>query len=497
MALQRNIDVRAQGNLGVRRTLGLCLKGIRHRLLRSLLTLAVIALAVAFFMYLLGESALVRAVGGGVSSDLAERRHAVVLLARLFEPPSRPVLTRRLAEAAARAERRTEFARVTGWHLGNDKRLGNLCVLAREEQRYLAFVAEQPPGRALILFGRRTGRDALAHLADPAHRPAFLEALAAMPDAHVPGRLPAFLAFLDVYADYERDLAAFNADWRVALDRLAASLAPRLAGVAPDAWLREAASADLDAWAGDVAALGFAVTPADARLAQAQLRERALIDVLTTKLGAPATVDAWRRLFRERKPLSIEARLLQLDDPRAIEALAWPADRAAELPALAAALRREARLNRFEQSLAGRVTGDEAGARLGERQLFLLVISFLVCMVGIANAMLMSITERFREIATMKCLGATDRFILVQFMMEAGLLGVAGGLAGMAAGAVVALLRATGEFGLYVFAHIQPGALAIAAVGSWLAGILLAVLASVYPAWAASRMAPMDAMRIE
>jgi ABC-type antimicrobial peptide transport system permease subunit len=127
----------------------------------------------------------------------------------------------------------------------------------------------------------------------------------------------------------------------------------------------------------------------------------------------------------------------------------------------------------------------------------LLLISFLVCMVGIANAMLMSITERFREIATMKCLGATDRYVLLQFMMEAGLQGAAGGVLGLLAGFLIANLKGAVELQGYLFAYWPAGGLVLAGAVSLVAGILLSVLASIYPAWSASRMAPMEAMRVE
>ena len=46
------------------------------------------------------------------------------------------------------------------------------------------------------------------------------------------------------------------------------------------------------------------------------------------------------------------------------------------------------------------------------KQRWIIILSLLVCVVGIVNAQLMAVTERFREIGTMKCLGALDRFIL-------------------------------------------------------------------------------------
>ncbi|HOT52163.1 MAG TPA: hypothetical protein PLI07_14365, partial [Candidatus Hydrogenedentes bacterium] len=53
-------------------------------------------------------------------------------------------------------------------------------------------------------------------------------------------------------------------------------------------------------------------------------------------------------------------------------------------------------------------------------QVWLAAISLLVCVVGITNAMLMSVTERYREIGTMKCLGALDWFVVKLFLIEAG-----------------------------------------------------------------------------
>src|SRR5262249_9292677 len=68
-----------------------------------------------------------------------------------------------------------------------------------------------------------------------------------------------------------------------------------------------------------------------------------------------------------------------------------------------------------------RVAVDEVTARLQEqeahaRQIWLVVMSLVVCTVGISNSMLMSVTERFKEIGTMKCLGALDSFIVKLFL---------------------------------------------------------------------------------
>ena len=69
-------------------------------------------------------------------------------------------------------------------------------------------------------------------------------------------------------------------------------------------------------------------------------------------------------------------------------------------------------------------------------------MALLVCFVGIMNSMLMSVTERFKEIGTMKCLGALDRFIVTLFFIEAGLMGLIASAAGLVSGLVYHRIRA-------------------------------------------------------
>lgn len=135
--------------------------------------------------------------------------------------------------------------------------------------------------------------------------------------------------------------------------------------------------------------------------------------------------------------------------------------------------------------------------RLGERMRWLLIVSMMVCVFGIANAMLMAVAERFREIATLKCLGALDGFIMLMFVLEASMLGLAGGLAGSILGAIIGTGRMLASFGGLMLTGFPFGDLLFAILISLLFGVVLAALASIYPSLKAARLAPMEAMRIE
>jgi len=152
-----------------------------------------------------------------------------------------------------------------------------------------------------------------------------------------------------------------------------------------------------------------------------------------------------------------------------------------------------------------RPRGQEERARLEAERVssrfrgaFIVVVSLLVTVIGISNAMLMSVTERFRDIGTMKCLGALSSFVRTIFLLEASFMGAVGGALGVVLGFVFAvasyLLPYGTELALVALGQ-HPGQLALAAMGSLVAGVALSVMAALYPATLAARMVPADALR--
>jgi predicted lysophospholipase L1 biosynthesis ABC-type transport system permease subunit len=131
------------------------------------------------------------------------------------------------------------------------------------------------------------------------------------------------------------------------------------------------------------------------------------------------------------------------------------------------------------------------------KQRWIIILSFLVCIVGIVNAQLMAVTERFREIGTMKCLGALDRFVLRLFVLEAGMQGLAGSLAGALAGAAFALLSCLVRFGAGGLEHVAATDVLTSIAAATGFGLLLSLAGVIYPALVAARMQPVEAMRVE
>jgi putative ABC transport system permease protein len=128
---------------------------------------------------------------------------------------------------------------------------------------------------------------------------------------------------------------------------------------------------------------------------------------------------------------------------------------------------------------------------------WLLALALMVAFVGILNSMLMSVTERFREIGTMKCLGALDEFIIKLFLIESLIQGTVGTALGLALGLVTSIAGALMNYGSFVWRAFPWWDVAESASVSLVVGIGLTVVGALYPAWHASRMQPIEAMRVE
>jgi ABC-type antimicrobial peptide transport system permease subunit len=117
-------------------------------------------------------------------------------------------------------------------------------------------------------------------------------------------------------------------------------------------------------------------------------------------------------------------------------------------------------------------------------------VSLLVGGIGIMNIMLVSVTERTREIGIRKALGATRRVILFQFLIEALVICVVGGIAGVAVGTGMLVVM---EHGFGWTTTLAPQAMAGAVAFAAAVGLGFGV----WPARRAARLDPIAALRYE
>jgi ABC-type antimicrobial peptide transport system permease subunit len=125
----------------------------------------------------------------------------------------------------------------------------------------------------------------------------------------------------------------------------------------------------------------------------------------------------------------------------------------------------------------------------------LVFLSLLMALVGITNSMLMSVTERFKEIGTLKCLGATNSFIVKVFFIEALIVGlIASAIGGIVGFCVILITRflTQASDAAALWDHFLPVVLVATALGT-----VITIVAAIVPAIQAARLPAAAALRVE
>jgi putative ABC transport system permease protein len=214
-----------------------------------------------------------------------------------------------------------------------------------------------------------------------------------------------------------------------------------------------------------------------------QLRNSVRVnDVLVMPIGA-----AIRNLYDEAPTISITAHVVDESQMQAAKGQ------------VAAYLRQRHGVEKdeegeWEDDFSLGTKQDILGARQEAAQTFsllliaLAVVSLVVGGIGIMNVMLVSVTERTREIGIRLAVGARQRDVVAQFLLEAALLSAASGLLGIAFGALALPLAAVLNQGMVL---LDPGSIPL----SFGVALLTGVAFGLYPALRAARLDPVEALR--
>ena len=485
------IVVKDQVHLGAARCFGLAISSMSYRFFRSAVTVSVLALAVAFLAHMLSYGVISHQTTLAAYNELKGKTAYGEWVRRLTAPDLEGTIIQNLARG--RTDRLAEYqawsgAAETDWSAAQET--------ARRIEAVYAYFQDLPPAAQAILTANLDPPAALQRLSAPGQFDAFASHLAELKIEPPLSSLDALRRLVD--ADRPMVLALVQrvqAGQRAAIGRIRDAFGSR----PPRDYLAEA-SPQL---AGVLEREGFRIDRGTLDHISVMARDDEDLARLTAALDVPAVKMAVGQVLGlERAAVNVSRVLEQMTSSKRA---AWLAGLLAEQPGGAGRLD-GARIRSLAEEAAretrlAKVVGDDVPE---ERQGLLAVpawmqwligLSFLVCTVGVANAMTMAVTERFSEIATMKCLGAMDGVVMLLFLFESGLQGLIGAAAGLAVGIGLAAVRALAGYGSLV---VMPWADILLAAGICLAaGLFLSVVGAVGPAWMAARLAPMEAMRIE
>lgn len=488
------IEARDQVALGPARGLQLALSGMSYRMFRSSVTIAILALAVAFLTHMVAYGIMNQRAQRSAETELEHTRALGQVIARLNAVDPKPVVVRELARDDS--PRLREYRRWAGVAPGELDRARRAAAGLKTAARYLDAL---PVAAHAVLVGDYTSEELFDSLADPGRFKVFARQVSDLKIAPPLGSIGAFEQLIVS----ERPVLVSVVDAIVAGHARAIDQVKR---AYPERATAELTAAPPGDFLSVLDAAGFSLSRADLPAVSRFAQRGEDLKLINRLILAPDTrAKIARDSDIELGEVNFDSVMSYVEGSKRRCNWLGGVLRDAQAPArltgervadLAHGYVRERKL----AEAAGPEGSESEASFLGmsERNAWLIVLSFLVCVVGVANAMLMSVTERFTEIATMKCLGAMDGFVMMMFVFEATIQGLIGGVIGLVLGSLLAVLRGLVEFGsLIAGASSAAGPIGLGMLLALLVGMLLAAVAAVGPSFIAARLAPMEAMRVE
>lgn len=487
-------EIKEQVKLPIRRCLELVVDGIQFRLLRSLVSVAIVGLAVAFMATVLSKSLIERQVVVSVDNFTYPRRLLVSWINRLSAPISDHELSRVLCEITPSSVRWKEFIR---WCGCTDVELQSLQEVVKKEKKYLRFFNELSEGKRRAMVGQVGGYQIFHQLQKPEVFEKF-ESELKWAGKKFHGSISKFREFL---ISWHATLPIREKIIRGHDEAIA-----KVSGLLGAKPVQEIIAEFDDDMKAKLESAGFHIPPDELEIMVHEARKNLEFKKISewfenaTFRNRFASRYGFKDMKRHTQDVIFAYASTKSGAERVIKILKEANIKldmeAPELCNIAQQYIEHKRLTEMEMNVEV-LRQEERFFGFSSRVLWLILVSMLVCIVGVTNAMLMSVTERFKEIATMKCLGARDGFIMIHFMLESSLLGVLGGIAGAMLGLLLGILSASTYYGTLVFRNLPLFALFTAVLMSIAAGTLISIISAVYPARVAARLAPMEAMRVE
>lgn len=520
----KTITIAKQPWLSFRRTVRITIDGIKYRLFRASVTVAVITLAVAFLMNILSESLIKRNVASKTREQIRVSRQVYDWSSRLTSPGSMEDL---INEIAASEQTSLQYIEAKELAKLSDAEMQRFRDWAAKISSVMQFFDGLDYAKRRSMIHTAEGLGILKRLKEAEAMATFRQALSRIKSVRFILKMDELNALLAEFDSNEVIVQKILDARSEAIRKIASEL---------DGKSIIEALCDSEGTFGDkVRATGFRFPEGDEATAianQAKSIIRTLnlektIDVRVTENDGSAqmTRQPFRQLLAQQAnvlPADVNAVLMwkymagrrfaakYLEKMKEVESVMKANNATVEGISLAEIATEgidsdvlselaDSRVENAALLRAERLTIDAGKGflGLGERLAWLLLVSMLVCGIGITNAMMMSVTERFKEIATLKCLGALDGFIMLMFVLESCVMGLVGGCIGSVLGGLIGMGRMLFSLGLRFGGSIPLGDMLLGMLASILIGTLLAAISAVIPSYKAARLAPMEAMRVE